>query len=242
MHHLRLLLLVLIVLLTGCHSSSQFEETDEDPIEEEAIEEEPEAEFDNSDEDGDGVAADSDNCPSVANPGQENSDDDFPGDACDNCPNASNPLQEDADGDGIGDACDDTAILINGTAIYQVTETPIETDIPDFQPFIGVANQSSISVNVVDGSATVTFEDGTQFPGTLEANADSTFDFQFGGVVTNEAGIPASIVVDVVSPPNDLNSFSGTSTLSPDFNVDGVFEDGSVTSTYEIIATQNDLF
>jgi hypothetical protein len=47
-----------------------------------------------------------DNCETVANPGQENSDTDDLGDACDNCPDHDNPSQSDGDGDGIGDACD----------------------------------------------------------------------------------------------------------------------------------------
>jgi hypothetical protein len=33
-------------------------------------------------------------------------DPDGVGDACDNCPSVANPGQEDADGDGIGDACE----------------------------------------------------------------------------------------------------------------------------------------
>jgi len=78
-----------------------------------------------SDADMDGVPDASDNCPSVPNPDQLDSDTDGQGDCCDmdwagwidgdadgvndnlcdNCPTVPNPLQEDWNHDGIGDAC-----------------------------------------------------------------------------------------------------------------------------------------
>ena len=59
-----------------------------------------------TDADLDGVPDATDNCPTSANPSQENSDADGLGDACDNCPLDSNPAQTDSDGDGPGNACD----------------------------------------------------------------------------------------------------------------------------------------
>jgi hypothetical protein len=58
------------------------------------------------DRDGDGILNAEDNCPKIANPGQEDADGDHVGDACDNCPVAANPGQQDADRDRVGDACD----------------------------------------------------------------------------------------------------------------------------------------
>lgn len=59
-----------------------------------------------SDEDGDGHVLEVDNCPRVANVGQEDADDDGRGDLCDNCRLFANPDQTDADVNGLGDACE----------------------------------------------------------------------------------------------------------------------------------------
>jgi hypothetical protein len=73
------------------------------------------------DSDGDGIPDSADNCPTVANADQRDTDGDGLGDACDpdddndgvpdavdNCVLVPNPDQSDVDGDGIGDACDPT--------------------------------------------------------------------------------------------------------------------------------------
>ena len=55
------------------------------------------------DSDGDGIPDTADNCPDVANPGQENTDGDQWGDECDNCPATATPWEvptHDADCDG----------------------------------------------------------------------------------------------------------------------------------------------
>jgi hypothetical protein len=65
------------------------------------------------DTDNDGVPNGVDNCPTIANPGQEDGDGDGVGDACDNCRTTANPGQEDGDGDGVGDACDNCRTTAN---------------------------------------------------------------------------------------------------------------------------------
>lgn len=70
------------------------------------------------DSDNDGIPDEYDNCPTVQNEDQVDTDGDGKGDACDsdsdgdgvpdesdNCPKTENPEQADADGDGQGDAC-----------------------------------------------------------------------------------------------------------------------------------------
>ncbi len=59
------------------------------------------------DADGDGILDAQDDCPSVADPDQEDRDRDGAGDRCDNCAALANGDQADADGDRFGDVCDD---------------------------------------------------------------------------------------------------------------------------------------
>jgi hypothetical protein len=67
------------------------------------------------DRDADGFPDDRDNCPMIANPGQEDlGDGDGIGDACDNCISTPNAGQEDVDGDRVGDACDNCKAFPNG--------------------------------------------------------------------------------------------------------------------------------
>ena len=67
----------------------------------------------NPDPDGDGIPSTTDNCPTVYNPDQLDTDIDYVGDSCDNCILATNPLQEDIDSDGVGDSCDNCLLAAN---------------------------------------------------------------------------------------------------------------------------------
>ena len=53
-----------------------------------------------------GIKDKSDNCPTVYNPLQKDTDGDSIGDICDNCPKLYNPTQTDEDNDLVGDECD----------------------------------------------------------------------------------------------------------------------------------------
>lgn len=88
------------------------------------------------DSDGDGVVERRDNCVSVPNPDQRDTDGDGAGDACDpdddddgvadasdNCPTVANPDQANWDGDSGGNACDSTP----GTAPVPPAPTPTPT-------------------------------------------------------------------------------------------------------------------
>lgn len=59
-----------------------------------------------SDFDNDGVLDDRDNCPTLANSDQANSDGDAFGDACDSCPTVASTSVHDEDHDRVGDVCD----------------------------------------------------------------------------------------------------------------------------------------
>jgi hypothetical protein len=69
------------------------------------------------DTDIDGINDDLDNCPAIANAGQEDADDDERGDACDNCPNNYNRHQIDCDTDGTGDVCDADTVDQDGDGV-----------------------------------------------------------------------------------------------------------------------------
>ena len=97
-----------------------------------------------TDADEDGVSDLDDNCPSVVNPDQTDTDLDGVGDACDsdddndgfadgadNCSLVANPGQGDADGDGLGNPCDgdlDGDGFTNGVDNCPAASNPDQTD------------------------------------------------------------------------------------------------------------------
>ena len=108
-----------------------------------------------TDSDGDTIPDSADNCPAIANTGQQNQDGDSQGDACDscpqdadndadsdgvcgdvdNCPAVANDGQTDTDIDGIGDACDtcpnDAENDSDGDGLCADADNCPDTDNPD---------------------------------------------------------------------------------------------------------------
>jgi len=75
------------------------------------------------DSDNDGIPDETDNCPSVYNPDQDDVDGDGVGDDCDNCPYTYNPTQPDLDGDGVGNVCDNC---------WKLSNDQTDTDLDDY--------------------------------------------------------------------------------------------------------------
>ena len=62
------------------------------------------------------------------------SDGDMASDDVDNCPSVINPSQVDSDNDGIGDECDMTTIVTMEATVEAATSTPTATPVPTDVP------------------------------------------------------------------------------------------------------------
>ena len=162
------------------------------------------------DGDGDGVPDASDNCPSILNADQKDTDGDGIGDACDtdadndgvadknasfvsippssggdNCPLVANPNQADLDGDGIGDACDPDA---DGDGFIALAKGG--TDCNDLDAAVN-PNRTEVQGNGKDDDCN-------------PATPDTPFGIVFSLVVTN-AGEPST-----PAPGNNLDTWLPT--------------------------------
>lgn len=116
------------------------------------------------DRDHDGIANAPDNCPGVANPGQQDIDGNGEGDACqdcadpslpdgdgdgvrspcDNCPIYRNVEQIDSDGDGLGNVCDSCALQPGGAG--DACCDPREPEIGCMEPDLAIQNTMCVDL------------------------------------------------------------------------------------------------
>lgn len=152
---------------------------------------------DPSDVDGDGVDNGADNCPAVANAGQEDEDGDVVGDVCDNCPTEANAAQGDMQeisnndvADGVGDACD-----------------PRPTAGGDAIAFFDGFNGSTLAADWADALGTWTVAGGALHQGSAAVQAAVVFWTAEPG---ERARIETEVTIDQIAPAQSASDTTRT--------------------------------
>jgi acetyltransferase-like isoleucine patch superfamily enzyme len=183
-----------------------------------------------NDADGDGVPDGSDNCPSVANPDQSDSDGDGVGDVCedtdgdgfydpaDNCPSVANPDQANWDGDEFGDACDDS----DGDTVLDAVDNCLTVANADQANWDGDAEGDACDPDD-DNDLVLDVEDNCPYLSNLD-QADNDLDGE-GDVCDQDDDNDGILDVDDLCPnePEDFDGFKDENGCpDPDNDGDGI--------------------
>lgn len=188
-----------------------------------------------SDIDGDGIGDNEDNCPSISNTDQADTNHNGTGDACessipnndadgdgindsvDNCPSVANADQADTDGDGHGNACEDDAdndglsdaqeALLGTNPLLADTDGDTRNDKVDNCPLI--SNQDQLDTDH-DGIGNVcdTDDDNDGVPDVSDAfplDPAESADSDSDGVGDNSDNCPATANPDQLNTDGDSN-------------------------------------
>lgn len=207
--------------------------------------------FDNiPDQDQDLVPDAGDNCPTIPNQGQEDTDMDGTGDACedsdgdgvfddvDNCPTIPNPGQEDTDMDGTGDACADR----DGDGVPDSQDNCPDNSNPSQSDFDGDGIGDACDTPFTIGGLFLgeDFEDDTLGQNSAESwyswgqvGASGPCAATFRKVVASPALDDQALNVDTSSCPD--NSRRGVQ-FNTDFNICDVEE---VRSSFYLVGSSN---